>query len=67
MYLKRDLDKLPVRGRPLSKENGVEVLYRRRSPKYESWSDIQVDNVGVGKTAKILAKMIGLDREEEDE
>lgn len=67
VYLKRDLDKLPVRGRPLSKDNGVEVLYRRRSPKYESWSDIQVDNVGVGKTAKILAKMIGLDREEEDE
>lgn len=66
IYVKRDLDKLPVRGRPLSKENGVEALYNRRAPRYESWSDYEVDNVGVGKTARIIANMLGYEKEDDD-
>lgn len=67
VYLKRDLDKLHVSGRPLTREKGVEELFRERGKKYESWSDVEIDNVGVGKTANILSNMLGFTKEEDSE
>ncbi|MBR4776754.1 MAG: hypothetical protein IK007_03980, partial [Lachnospiraceae bacterium] len=46
IYIKRDLDKLSSKGRPLSAQNGVEALFAQRKEKYESWSDFTVDNNG---------------------
>ncbi|MCR4624439.1 MAG: chorismate mutase [Lachnospiraceae bacterium] len=46
IYIKRDLDKLSSKGRPLSAQNGVEALYEQRKAKYESWSDHTVENNG---------------------
>lgn len=46
IYIKRDLDKLSSKGRPLSAQNGVEALFSQRKEKYESWSDFTVENNG---------------------
>ncbi len=39
IYLKRPIEKLAVNGRPLSAQNGVESLFQRRRPLYESWAE----------------------------
>lgn len=46
IYIKRDLEKLTSKGRPLSEQNGVEKLFKERAAKYEGWSDCTVDNNG---------------------
>ncbi len=58
IYLHRDIDKLPSRNRPVTQKDGVEAIYERRHERYEDWSDIQVDNVGIGKTAGKLARLL---------
>ena len=55
VYLRRDLSLLSTEGRPLSKANGVEDLYRKRAPVYESLADVIVDN---DRTAEVAAKEI---------
>ena len=44
VYLKRDLDKLSTKGRPLSAGKGVERLFAERSAFYEEWADVHVVN-----------------------
>jgi shikimate dehydrogenase len=45
VYIKRDLDKLAVDGRPLSQgENAIESLYQKRKELYESFADVIVEN-----------------------
>ena len=46
IYVKRSLDKLVTNNRPLSKSVGIENLFKRRKEKYETFSDITVDNNG---------------------
>ena len=46
VYLKRDLDKLSVEGRPLSKSDGIAKLFDERKAIYESFCDLEVDNNG---------------------
>ena len=51
VWLKRDLDKLPVSGRPVSQRDGVQAIYEKRSPLYQRFADIVVDNNGeIGET-----------------
>ena len=45
-WLQRDLDQLPVNGRPLSQANRLEDLYARRKAAYERFADGIVDNNG---------------------
>ena len=45
-WLRRDLEKLPTQGRPLSQKNKLSELYRVRKPLYEAFSDVIVDNDG---------------------
>lgn len=45
-WLQRDLDLLPVDGRPLSQVNKLEVLYGIRKPMYEVFADHVVANDG---------------------
>lgn len=45
-WLQRDLDQLPVNGRPLSQANRLEDLYARRKAAYEHFADGIVDNNG---------------------
>lgn len=47
IWLQRELDKLTVKGRPLSnKKGGVEALYDRRKELYEKFADFKVQNSG---------------------
>lgn len=46
IWIKRKISTLPIDGRPLSKTNKLEEMYAVRKPKYESFSDTQVDNNG---------------------
>ena len=46
IWLKRDLDKLPLSGRPVSQRDGVEALYEKRKPLYERFADVVVENKG---------------------
>ena len=45
-WLRRDLDKLPTDGRPLSQSNRLEDLYTRRKDLYLAFADHIVDNNG---------------------
>ncbi len=45
-WLQRDLDKLPIKGRPLSQRDGAAALYEKRKPLYERFADVIVDNNG---------------------
>lgn len=42
--LTRDLNRLPISGRPVSQALGAEELYRRRKPLYEKFADAMIDN-----------------------
>lgn len=45
MFIKRDIDKLPVEGRPLSQKQDLREMYAERLPLYEAAADITVENV----------------------
>lgn len=57
-WLKRDLDKLPSDGRPLSQVTKMEDMFRVRKPLYESFADCVIDNntTPEAAVAHILAK-----------
>ena len=44
--LERDLDQLPIDGRPLSQQNKLEDMYRIRKPMYLRFADYMIDNNG---------------------
>ena len=44
--LERALSLLPTQGRPLSQQEGLEALYRRRKPLYARFADHMIDNNG---------------------
>ena len=45
-WLRRDLEKLPTEGRPLSQISRMEEMYHLRKPLYENFSDCKVENSG---------------------
>lgn len=47
--IKRDLDKLAIDGRPLSKKNKIEDLYNQRKDLYEKFEDVSVENNDIYK------------------
>lgn len=46
LWIRRDIEKLPVNGRPLSQRSNLEEMYRIRRPHYEAFADYSVDNDG---------------------
>ncbi|HQC55102.1 MAG TPA: shikimate kinase [Clostridia bacterium] len=44
VYIKRDLEKLAVEGRPLSKSSNLEQMAKQRKPIYEAFSSYTVEN-----------------------
>ena len=50
-HLIRDLNALPVKGRPLSQETGVETLWAEREPLYRQFRDAAVENNGTVERA----------------
>ena len=45
-WLRRELDRLPTDGRPLSQSNKLSDLYAIRKPLYEAFADFTIDNNG---------------------
>lgn len=45
-WLQRDIEKLPVDGRPLSQANALRDLYEKRKTYYESFADYIIDSNG---------------------
>ncbi len=43
VWLKRDTSLLPLDGRPVSQQNNINELYKKRAPLYERFSDVCVD------------------------
>ena len=60
VWIRRDLNKLPIDGRPLSQANKLEEMYRIRAPLYETFSDLVINNNGsCEETVDKLLKMEG--------
>ena len=59
VFIKRDLSKLPTKGRPLSQANPLEVMYARRLPLYRRFADMEISNNGpLDQTvARILSEL----------
>ena len=55
-WLKRDLEKLPTHGRPLSQKNKLSELFKVRKPLYEAFADITIDNDG--ETAQTIQQIL---------
>ena len=61
VYIRRDLDKLPSAGRPLSQVTPPDELYRRRAPLYEKLAELTVDNnASARETADEIIRRLGL-------
>lgn len=50
-WIRRDLNKLPTAGRPLSQSNRLDEMYRIRKPLYETFADYAIENDGSIETA----------------
>lgn len=61
VWLRRDLDRLPTDGRPLSQAGKLEDMYQARRALYEAFADFVVDNNGSLKdtVAAIAARLEG--------
>ena len=59
VFIKRDLSKLPTKGRPLSQANPLEEMYARRLPLYRKFADMEISNNGpLDQTvARILSEL----------
>lgn len=54
-WLRRDLNRLPTGGRPLSQAGSLEEMYRVRKPLYHEAADVVIDNsVAPEKTARLI-------------
>lgn len=60
IFLRRELNQLPVEGRPVSQANDLEALYRRRLPLYQGACDLQVENCRVEDTAEEIIRRLEL-------
>ena len=59
VWLRRELDRLPTDGRPISQKEGVQALYEKRKPLYEAFSDLAVDNTGdVDETVDAILQLL---------
>ncbi len=57
IWVRRELDALPVAGRPVSQRDGVAALYEKRRPLYESFADAVIDNNGsIGETVTAILR-----------
>ena len=59
--LKRNTDRLPTEGRPISQSGSLEELLRKREPLYKRFSDFEIDNNGtISETADTILEVFDL-------
>ena len=51
LWIRRDLNRLPRAGRPLSQSGDLADMYRRREPLYRFFADAEIDNNGTPEEA----------------
>ncbi len=60
IFIKRDIERLPTNGRPLSQTRSLSEMYAHRLPLYESFADATVENNGTPEeTATIILQTLG--------
>lgn len=60
IFIHRDPDKLPVKGRPLSQAHPLEEMYAKRLPLYKAFADVEIDNNGaLTATVDAILKALG--------
>ena len=59
VYIRRDLNKLPAGGRPISRAEGIQNIYERRRERYEGWQDLTVENHEINETADEIREKLG--------
>ncbi len=65
IWVQRPLTELPVSGRPISQNDGVEEIYRRRAGRYEDWSDMTADAPDVAGKARQIMQKLGLPEQQD--
>ena len=59
LWLKRDLDRLPTDGRPLSQAGNLTQMYESRRPLYEAFADHGIDNNGsIADTLRSIGELL---------
>ncbi len=58
IYIKRDIERLALNGRPLSVQFGLDDLYIKRHKAYETWSDFSVNNDILDNCIKSICREI---------
>ena len=57
VFLRREIEKLPTRGRPISQSSDLHELYEKRRPLYEAAADVTVDNILLEQTVEEILKL----------
>ena len=57
VFLRREIEKLPTRGRPISQSSDLHELYEKRRPLYEAAADVTVDNVKLAQTVEEILNL----------
>lgn len=60
IFMRRDIEKLPTKGRPLSQRNNLYDMYNKRKPLYEAVAEITVDNDIIDKTVSDILEKLGM-------
>ena len=58
VFLRREIEKLPTRGRPISQSSDLHELYEKRRPLYEAAADVTVDNIRPEQTAEEILNLL---------
>ena len=58
VFLRREIEKLPTRGRPISQSSDLHELYEKRRPLYEAAADVTVDNIWPEQTVEEILNLL---------
>ena len=58
VFLRREIEKLPTRGRPISQSSNLHEIYEKRRPLYEAAADVTVDNIRPEQTVEEILNLL---------
>lgn len=60
IFLRRNIEYLPTKGRPISQSSDLHQLYQKRKPLYEAVADLTVDNIRIERTVQEILKKLDM-------